>query len=168
MGILIAPSCCTETGFQSYWYFYLHQFANISKWFQVSFPYNSSFRIVSSPQNSISNFAQRSISCVPLRPYGRFNLILIPFIKQCLHSSLGHSLPAQPKPEFLQQQDHSKHSQFSVVLILAGRCWLPILASMYLQREIVVRWPPLWSSGQSFGYRFGGPGSIPGTTKKKK
>jgi hypothetical protein len=26
--------------------------------------------------------------------------------------------------------------------------------------------PPLWSSGQSSGYRSGGPGSIPGTTRK--
>jgi hypothetical protein len=27
--------------------------------------------------------------------------------------------------------------------------------------------PPLWSSGQSSGYRSGGPGSISGTTRKK-
>jgi hypothetical protein len=27
--------------------------------------------------------------------------------------------------------------------------------------------PPLWSNGRVLGYRSGGPGSIPGTTRKK-
>jgi hypothetical protein len=28
-------------------------------------------------------------------------------------------------------------------------------------------WPPLWSSGQNSWLQIGGPGSIPGTTRKK-
>jgi hypothetical protein len=40
-------------------------------------------------------------------------------------------------------------------------------ACFFLKRVFRFRRPPLWSSGQSFCYRSGGPGSIPGTTKKK-
>jgi hypothetical protein len=63
------------------------------------------------------------------------------------------------------QMEWNKNNEFILYKLQCSKTYSWYVC-MYIY--IYIYRPPLWSSGQSFGYRSGGPGSIPGTTKKKK